>query len=150
MSSLILSTLGSPLKSDLAIIHIFTLDEIQYITLQVNSIVCACASRNHRWLATGDAGPDSAVMIWDARSRTAVRCLYRAHPEGVVALRLTADARYLATLSAPLRVSLRLSHRSQISFYYTISSTVEWITLPSSSYLGLDVEILRNGGWRSY
>lgn len=62
--------------------------------------MCACASRDHRWLSTGDQGPDSAVIVWDARSRTPVRCFFAIHHGGVVALRLSPDVRYLATLSA--------------------------------------------------
>ncbi|KAH9286559.1 Echinoderm microtubule-associated protein-like 5 [Echinococcus granulosus] len=66
----------------------------------VNTIVCACASKDRRWLSTGDRGPDSAVIVWDARSRTPVRCLFTIHRDGVMAVRLSPDARYLATLSA--------------------------------------------------
>nr|CDS33421.2 hypothetical transcript [Hymenolepis microstoma] len=70
---------------------------------RINTITSTSASRNRRWLVTGDAGPDSAVMIWDAQTRKVVRCFFGIYPEGVIALRLTPDARYLASLSAPLR-----------------------------------------------
>ncbi|KAM3177975.1 hypothetical protein ACTXT7_003466 [Hymenolepis weldensis] len=76
----------------------------QYILRgHVNTITSISASRSRRWLATGDAGPESAVMIWDAQTKKVVRCLFGIHPGGVIALRLTPDARYLASLSAPLR-----------------------------------------------
>ncbi|VDN98870.1 unnamed protein product [Rodentolepis nana] len=74
----------------------------QYILRgHINTITSTSASRNRRWLVTGDAGPDNAVMVWDAQTRKVVRCLFGIHPEGVIALRLTPDARYLASLSAP-------------------------------------------------
>ncbi|KAM7541024.1 hypothetical protein Aperf_G00000032968 [Anoplocephala perfoliata] len=87
----------------LGVIYDVKTNEQHILRGHVNRIVSTCASRNRRWLVTGDSGPDSAVMIWDAQSRIVVRCLYRIHAEGVAALRLTADARYLATLSAQPR-----------------------------------------------
>ncbi|KAL5962325.1 hypothetical protein TSMEX_009938 [Taenia solium] len=84
----------------LAVIYDVKKNEQHILRGHVNTIVCACASRDHRWLCTGDRGPDSAVIVWDARSRTPVRCLFAIHRGGVVALRLSPDVRYLVTLSA--------------------------------------------------
>ncbi|VDK34691.1 unnamed protein product [Taenia asiatica] len=84
----------------LAVIYDVKKNEQHILRGHVNTIVCACASRDHRWLSTGDRGPDSAVIVWDARSRTPVRCFFAIHRGGVVALRLSPDVRYLVTLSA--------------------------------------------------
>lgn len=32
---------------------------------QSNALTCTCASADKRWLATGDAGEDSMVIVWD-------------------------------------------------------------------------------------
>ncbi|KAL5113063.1 hypothetical protein TcWFU_010181 [Taenia crassiceps] len=84
----------------LAVIYDVKKNEQHILRGHVNTIVCACASRDHRWLSTGDRGPDSAVIVWDARSCTPARCLFAIHRGGVVALRLSFDVRYLVTLSA--------------------------------------------------
>lgn len=55
---------------------------------------------DRRWLGSGDRGPNSAVIIWDAHKYMAIRTMVDTHPNGVVAIQLTPDARYLATLSA--------------------------------------------------
>ncbi|VDN14655.1 unnamed protein product [Dibothriocephalus latus] len=34
----------------------------------VNTIQSTCCSKDKRWLVTGDAGPDSAVILWDAKT----------------------------------------------------------------------------------
>ncbi|VDM32611.1 unnamed protein product [Hydatigera taeniaeformis] len=83
----------------LAVIYDVKKNEQHILRGHVNTIVCACASRDRRWLSTGDRGPDSAVIVWDSRSRLPVRCLFGLHRDGVVGLRLSPDARYLATLS---------------------------------------------------
>ncbi|VDD74900.1 unnamed protein product [Mesocestoides corti] len=84
----------------LAVIYDVNTNEQHILRGHVNTIVCTCASRNRRWLGSGDCGPDSAVIVWDARKHVAVRTMLDIHTRGVFAMQLTPDARYLATLNA--------------------------------------------------
>ncbi|KAL8575873.1 hypothetical protein ACOMHN_014878 [Nucella lapillus] len=74
----------------------------QYILQgHLNPITCSCVSEDKRWLVTGEKGPDAMVNIWDTFSGVPIQTLFDPNPEGgVVAVALTPDARYLATLSA--------------------------------------------------
>ncbi|ESO91649.1 hypothetical protein LOTGIDRAFT_191347 [Lottia gigantea] len=68
-----------------------------------NSITCSCVSDDKRWLVTGDRGEDAMVIVWDTYSGTPIQTLFDLSPDGdggVVAVALTPDARYLATLSS--------------------------------------------------
>ncbi|CAH8574243.1 unnamed protein product [Schistosoma curassoni] len=64
---------------------------------EVTSIAC---SGDKRWLVSGDRGIDSAVIVWDVKTREAVRTITKPHSYGVISVALTKDARYLATLGA--------------------------------------------------
>ncbi|CAH8589612.1 unnamed protein product [Heterobilharzia americana] len=64
---------------------------------EITSITC---SGDKRWLASGDRGVDSAVIIWDGKTGEAVRVIIKPHKNGVISIAITKDARYLATLSA--------------------------------------------------
>lgn len=63
-------------------------------------MTCLGCSDDKRWLVSGDSGPDSAVIIWDRKTGDPVRTMLNPHKNGVVAVALTGDARYLGTLSA--------------------------------------------------
>ncbi|PAA87973.1 hypothetical protein BOX15_Mlig030593g1, partial [Macrostomum lignano] len=65
-----------------------------------NAITCTAASNDKRWLVTGDAGLDSAVIIWDSRTAVPVRTMFEPHPNGVYAVALNPNSRFLCTLSA--------------------------------------------------
>lgn len=65
-----------------------------------NPISATAVSADRRWLATADAGADSLLVVWDAHSGIPVRTFFNPSPHGVVAIDLSPDGRYLATLSA--------------------------------------------------
>ncbi|XP_033747234.1 cilia- and flagella-associated protein 251-like isoform X1 [Pecten maximus] len=66
-----------------------------------NPLTCTCISEDKRWLATGDKGKDSMVIIWDTYTGVPVQTIFDDDQEGgVVAMAMTPDARYLATLSS--------------------------------------------------
>ncbi|GFR90714.1 WD repeat-containing protein 66 [Elysia marginata] len=67
----------------------------------MNPITCSAVSQDKRWLVTGDVGSDAMVNIWDTYTGTPIQTMFDPNPQGgVVAVALTPDSRYLATLSA--------------------------------------------------
>jgi WD40 repeat protein len=66
-----------------------------------NTIMCAAASDDKKWLVTGDAGEkDTMVVIWNSRTGVPVRTIFDAHPGGVLCVDMTHDAVYIATVGA--------------------------------------------------
>ncbi|XP_036369250.1 cilia- and flagella-associated protein 251-like isoform X1 [Octopus sinensis] len=65
-----------------------------------NSIICIYVSQNKKWLVTADKGKDSAVIIWDTYTYIPIQTLFGASADGMTAIALTPDSKYLATLSA--------------------------------------------------
>ena len=66
-----------------------------------NPIACTCASANRRYVATSDRGVDSMLVIWDSYSTQPVKTIAAPHPNGVRAMDLSPDAKYIVTLSEP-------------------------------------------------
>ena len=64
-----------------------------------NPISCTSSSADRRWIATADKGPESMVVIWDSYTGTPVKTIPTPHANGVCAMDLSPDARYLVTLS---------------------------------------------------
>ncbi|KAM6052184.1 cilia- and flagella-associated protein 251 [Chlamydotis macqueenii] len=88
-------------SSHTAVIH-DVLGNRQYrLQGHMNVISCLCVSEDRRWVATADRGPDALIIVWDSYSGIPVRTIFESHPEeGVSAVALSQDAKYLATISA--------------------------------------------------
>ncbi|KAJ8779298.1 hypothetical protein J1605_012760 [Eschrichtius robustus] len=89
-----------------------------------NVISCLCISEDRRWVATADKGPDCLIIIWDCFSGIPVHTIFDSCPEGdgIRAMAITRDAKYLATISdAEIQVQglsrqlQRLARPSQVS-----------------------------------
>mmetsp|Transcript_6084 Transcript_6084/g.15041 ORF Transcript_6084/g.15041 Transcript_6084/m.15041 type:complete len:941 (+) Transcript_6084:536-3358(+) len=58
-------------------------------------------SADKKWIVTADTGPDSMLTIWDRSTGTPVKIMFSPYKNGITALDMTPDSRYLATLSSP-------------------------------------------------
>eukprot|EP00118_Oscarella_pearsei_P009048 m.49716 g.49716 ORF g.49716 m.49716 type:complete len:290 (+) comp34018_c0_seq23:28-897(+) len=91
-----------------AILHDFVANTQRLLQGHKNAITCTAVSENKRWIATGDQGKDSMVIVWDSYSCIPVRTVFNAHSGGVVAVAMSPDAKYLATLGASLPQALSI------------------------------------------
>ncbi|KAL1528602.1 hypothetical protein AB1Y20_009940 [Prymnesium parvum] len=64
-----------------------------------NPISCTCSSSDRRWVITADKGPESMLVIWDSYMGTPIKTIQTPHANGVCAMDLSPDGRYLVTLS---------------------------------------------------
>ena len=79
-----------------------------------NLITCCAVSSDRRWIVTGDCGDDSILVVWDSLTGMPVKTIFSPHPKGVVAVDISEDALYIATLGEADAVSfhpkLRVNH----------------------------------------
>ena len=82
------------------IIHDLQHDQQFLLQGHCNQITSVCVSKDKRWIATADFGPDSMLVVWDALRATPVKIL-PTHPDhgGIAAMDMSADAMFLVTLS---------------------------------------------------
>lgn len=64
-----------------------------------NPISSTCASADRRFIVTADKGADSMLVLWDSYAGVPVKTIQNPHANGVCAMDLSRDARYLVTLS---------------------------------------------------
>ncbi|NXV75602.1 CF251 protein, partial [Atlantisia rogersi] len=88
-------------SSHMVVIHDVLGNRQFYLQGHMNDISCLSVSEDRRWVATADRGPDALIIVWDSFSRIPVHTIFKSHPEdGVSAIALSQDAKYLATISA--------------------------------------------------
>jgi cilia- and flagella-associated protein 251 len=74
-----------------------------------NTIMCAAASDDKKWLVTADSGEkDTMIVVWNSRTAVPVRTIFDAHPGGVLCVDMTHDAVYIATVGAGPNQSLSI------------------------------------------
>jgi WD40 repeat protein len=66
-----------------------------------NIISCCVVDKTKRYVATADSGPDSIIIIWDSFTYLPIKTFTAPHAHGVVAIDISEDGLYIATLSAP-------------------------------------------------
>ncbi|NXM65473.1 CF251 protein, partial [Serilophus lunatus] len=89
------------ISSHVAVIHDILRNRQYHLQGHANVISCLCVSEDKRWVATADKGPDALIIVWDSFSGVPVRTIFGSHPEdGVCAIALSQDAKYLVTISA--------------------------------------------------
>ena len=80
-----------------------------------NQITCCAISSDKRWIVTGDAGDDSILVVWDSLTGTPVKTIFSPHRNGVVAVDISEDASYIATLGAADAVrQIRFQRRKSV------------------------------------
>ncbi|XP_075625551.1 cilia- and flagella-associated protein 251 isoform X2 [Balearica regulorum gibbericeps] len=88
-------------SSHTVVIHDVLGNRQYHLQGHTNIISCLSVSEDRRWVATADRGPDALIIVWDSFSRIPVHTIFESHPEdGVSAIALSQDAKYLATISA--------------------------------------------------
>ncbi|NXA17425.1 CF251 protein, partial [Ibidorhyncha struthersii] len=89
------------IASHTAVIHDVLGNRQYHLQGHTNVISCLCVSEDRRWVATADRGPDALIIVWDSFSGIPVRTVFGSHPaDGVSAIAISQDAKYLATISA--------------------------------------------------
>ncbi|XP_075024266.1 cilia- and flagella-associated protein 251 [Calonectris borealis] len=89
------------ISSHTVVIHDLLGNRQCHLQGHTNVISCLCVSEDRRWVATADRGPDALIIVWDSFSGVPVRTIFESHPEdGVSAIAISQDAKYLATISA--------------------------------------------------
>ncbi|PVD31166.1 hypothetical protein C0Q70_06577 [Pomacea canaliculata] len=128
--------------SHIGVVYDFENNKQFILQAHLNPITCVCVSEDKRWLVTGDKGVDSMVNVWDTYTCTPIQTLFEDDPEGgVVALALTPDARYLATLSTgPIQNYVTFNaenihhvvsnSETQIIFYHWEERFIEYFVPP--------------------
>ena len=73
-----------------------------------NQITCTACSEDKSLIVTADSGQDSMLVVWDSLYATPQRTYFNPHENGVIAMDISADARYLVTLSNNLPQTISL------------------------------------------
>ncbi|CAN8192690.1 unnamed protein product [Coccothraustes coccothraustes] len=88
-------------SSHTVVIHDILQNRQSHLQGHTNVISCLCVSEDKRWVATADQGPDAMIIVWDSYSGVPVRTIFKSRSEdGVCAIALSQDAKYLVTISA--------------------------------------------------
>uniref|UniRef100_A0A8C0VSS0 Cilia- and flagella-associated protein 251 n=1 Tax=Cyanistes caeruleus TaxID=156563 RepID=A0A8C0VSS0_CYACU len=88
-------------SSHTVVIHDILRNKQFHLQGHTNVISCLCVSEDKRWVATADRGPDALIIVWDSYSGVPVRTIFESHSEdGVCAIAISQDAKYLVTISA--------------------------------------------------
>lgn len=66
-----------------------------------NTITCLAVSVDRTIIITADAGYESLMVLWNARTGEPVRSMSQPHKHGVVALDVSLDGQWLASVGAP-------------------------------------------------
>ena len=89
-------------------LHDLTRNKQTLLQGHCNPITSVVVSDDGKWLVTSDTGLDSMVIVWEAATGTPVKTIFQSQMDavagcansGVVAVAMSPNARYLATLSS--------------------------------------------------
>eukprot|EP00452_MALV-II_sp_L67-6_P000224 gene224-202_t len=83
------------------VIYDFNTGQQRLLQGHINPICAVCVSEDKQWIVTADSGEDSMLVVWDRHSGTPLKILFNGYKNGVHALDMTADSKYMVTLSTP-------------------------------------------------
>ncbi|CDJ49409.1 hypothetical protein, conserved [Eimeria brunetti] len=75
-------------------------DKQVLLRCHINRISAVAVSDDKEWIATGDMGQDSLLIVWNRTQAKHVKVYTNPHPTGVSSVDFTPDAKLLATLSS--------------------------------------------------
>lgn len=64
-------------------------------------ISCMAATEDRSVIITGDQGAESMLVVWNSATALPLQTLQQPHPHGVLAMDISPDGEWLATVSAP-------------------------------------------------
>ncbi|XP_076820572.1 cilia- and flagella-associated protein 251-like [Clavelina lepadiformis] len=92
--------------SHLAVLYDYKNNKQKILQGHGNAITCMVCSEDKRWIATGDKGPKSCVIVWDSYTGIPVQTIFDL--PGIVALGMSEDAKYIVSITSasPQMVSI--------------------------------------------
>lgn len=81
------------------IIYNYTTKTQKLLQGHCNKITCTACSHDKTLIVTADSGQDSMLVVWDAVYGTPKRTYFSPHENGVKAIDISPDSRYIVTLS---------------------------------------------------
>ena len=100
------------------VIYDYALKEQTLLQGHCNPITAVAVSEDKKWIVTADVGEDSMMVIWDSFTGIPIKTFYMPHTHGVLALDLSPDALFIATLSACTNeTTLKVNDQQEISIW---------------------------------
>ena len=114
------STIFYP-SANTGVIYNYTKRSQKLLQGHCNQISCVALSNDRKCLVTADSGLDSLMVVWDTRTCLPTKTMFNAASLGMIAVDISADNLYLATLSTPDEPNLM----SQQLAIWQLNSTAE-------------------------
>lgn len=84
-----------------AVIYDKRLEKQTFLQGHCNSISCMVTTEDRSTLITADVGNESLLVLWNSRTGQPIQSISQPHGHGIVAMDVSYDDQWLATLAAP-------------------------------------------------